>query len=223
VARQSADQGQPSTRRPGIVYDQHKIPGHPVFSEGRPWRCEVDNRSGLPLGPFQPLGWRAPWIPPQGAQVFKCHEDNPTRITINYAHILDEDEKAQKETEDSRKAAAAARGWDHTDPEKQDLLDKVSQPRGKTRPPELSVACMQGDLWILGATDRENPKVAKFLPKKLLGTGAILSKYPDLTAPPSEEEAERYMDLEEAFDPDATPKGRVPVKPKARKPKDVAA
>jgi hypothetical protein len=221
VSRRTADEGQPSTRRPGTVYDQHKIPG--VFPEGRPWFTYIDNRSGLPLGPFQPLGWSAPWEPPQGAAVFLCDENNPSRITINYDHIIDADEAAMKEVEDSRKQAAAARGWDPTDPEKQDLLDKVASPLGKTRPPQIAYAAKMGDLWILGATNTVNQKLFALLPKKTKTEEARRNKYADVLVGESlADDLEARMDLQEQFDKNETPRGRVPVK-SAKQPKSCGA
>lgn len=221
------EEGQPATRRPGIVYDQHKVPGHRVFSEGRPWFTYIDNRSGFPLGPFQPLNWSAPWYPPQGAQVFKSDPSNPTRISINYDQIMADDEAAMKEVEDSRKAASAARGWDPDDPSKQDMLDKIAQPRHKTRAPQLAFAAKMGDPWILGVSDKVNAKLQALLPKKAATDSVRMSKYADVldetitTEPESlADDLEGLMDIEESVDPDATPRGRVPVKPK--KPKAAA-
>lgn len=204
----NTDQGQPSTRRPGKVTDQH----------GRVWATYVDNRSGFPLGTFQPIGWSAPWEPPQGPEIFVCDKNNPTIVTINYQHLLDEREAARREVEESRKAAAAARGWDHLDPEKQDLLDKVSQPRDKTNAPEIIVACMQGNPWILGLTDVRDERVAKYLPSKKKGVESRLAQYEDFSVPATGEsikdDLETLMDLQEAHDADATPRGRVPMRPK---------
>lgn len=213
MARQTADEGQPSTRRFGKVTDQH----------GRQWSTYIDNRSGLPLGPFQPIGWSAPWEPPQGAKIFVCNEDNPTQVTINYQHLLDEREVAQREVEESRKAAAAARGWDHLDPEKQDLLDKVAQPRGRTNAPEIIVACMQGNRWILGFTDVVDERVKKYLPVKA-SAAARLGKYEDFSDSLADD-LEARMDLQEKFQPDSEPRDRAPIKPtkKPKAPSGVAA
>lgn len=225
MSRQNeADQGQPSMRRPAIVYDQHKIPGHPLFSDGRPWGCTVEKNSGLPVGMIKPRGWRAPWIPPQGPEVYQFDKNNPSRFTINYTFLLDQRVKDLEEKVAERQAKAVARGWNPTDPERQEAIDQLCGKLEDMNRPEIIAACIQGDRWILGATDVVNPKVQQYLPKKKTRVEQLLSKMPDFSVP-DEDTAERYMDLQEQHDPENTPKGRVPVKPtKQPKPaKPVAA
>lgn len=218
--RNEADQGQPSFRRKGFVTDQH----------GRKWVGSIDKKSGFPVGKIQPLGlrdaegkpqpggWRAPWIPPQSCDTFKFDPQDPAKFRINYEWLLEERLAAVKEFEDGRRKAALVRGWDPTDPEKQEALDALGGAREGLQHPELVVACMQGDRYILGLTDVVNPKVAQFLPKKVDRREALLSKFPDFTAPEAPslaDDLERRMDIEERVDPKATPK-HVPVKPSKR-------
>lgn len=228
--RNDADQGQPSLRRPAIVYDQHAIPGHPLFAQGRPWGCTVEKNTGYPVGAIKPRGWRAPWLPPQGPEIFVFDKDNPTRFTINYEHLLAERAKDAEDAEKARIDAAVARGWNPSDPEKQEALDQLTGRRGDMQRPEVIVACMKGDLWILGASDRVNPKVEKFLPKKTTRISKLLDRYDfsiDETEPePASlaDDLEARMDLQEQHDPDDTPRGRVPVKPsKTPRPKSGVA
>lgn len=212
--RNEVDQGQPGTRRPGTVYDQH----------GRPWGASIDKKSGFPVGVIQPKGWRAPWIPPQSGRTFRFDKDDPTRFVINYEWLLEQRLQDLKQYDDERQKAALVRGWNPTDPEKQEALDALVGSRDKYQSAEVIVACIQGDKWILGQTDKVNPKLERFIPKKVDRKAALLSKFPDFTVP-DEETAERYMDVEEEHDPEATPKGVVPVKPKkqAKPAKPVAA
>ena len=198
--RNEGDQGQPSTRRPGFVTDQH----------GRKWSASIDKKSGFPVGKIQPHGWRAPWLPPQGTRSFIFTTDNPAVFRINYEWLLEERMQAAKDLDDDRTRKALVRGWDPTDPEKQDALDAIAGRRDGLQHPEVIVACMQGDPWTLGLTDVVNPKVAKFIPQKVDRRQALLSKFPDFTADPQLEE---HMDLEEAHDPESPQDGRV-AKPK---------
>ena len=226
--RNEGDQGQPSFRRRGFVTDQH----------GRVWVGSIDKKSGFPIGLMQPLakrtadgqpeprGWSAPWLPPQGTNTFKYNPDDPSKLTINYEWLLTERLADAKEYDDDRRKKALVRGWDPMDPEKQEALDSICGPRESLQHPEIVVACMQGDKWILGLTDVENPKVSKFIPKKVNRREALLSKFPDFTAdePTSlADDLEARMDLQEKFDPQATPTGRVPIKSKPPKAKGVAA
>lgn len=209
------DLGQTGTQRAGTVTDQH----------GRKWSCSIDKKSGFPRGIIQPKGWRAPWLPPQGPDTFKFDPNEPSRFTINYEGLLQERLEGAAEYDRDRETKAVTRGWDPDDPEKQEALDKLCGPRRTLQRPEVVVACMQGDRWVLGLTDVVNPKVAKFIPPKVNRREAMLSKFPDFTVPDPDLEAR--MDIEEAVDPDATPRGRVavtrtPKVPKTAKMKPVA-
>lgn len=192
------EQGQPATRRPGTVYDQHD----------RPWACSIDKKSGFPVGVIAPKGWTAPWIPPQSTEVFKFDPENPTRFRINYDFLLEERMVALKEWETLRADKALARSWNPQDEEHQEALDQMVGPRSKLNAPEIVVACMQGDKWILGQTTTVNEKVAKYLPKKVDRRSALLSKFPDFTAQ-DEDDLEKRLDIEDEADP----------LPPARKPK----
>lgn len=209
MARAEQDQGQPGTRRNWIGYDQH----------GRKWQGSAEKSTGYPVGLIQPMGWRAPWKPPQGPNYFVFSREEPSRFRINYEGMLEERLKDQKEHEDERQRAAVVRGWAPDDPEKQDALDKIVGRRDAMQRPEIIVACIQGDKWILGLTDKVNEKVAKFLPKKVDRKTALLSKFPDFTVQ-DEEELEERLDLEEQFDADAVGGKKQPV---SRKPKKIPA
>jgi hypothetical protein len=208
---------QSATRRPGTVYDQHD----------RPWGCSIDKKSGFPVGLIYPKGWRAPWRPNIGPETAIFDKDNPTRFRINYEWLLEQRVKAADEYDKERSKAAVVRGWDPLDPEKQNALDQIVGDRAGLQHPELIVACMQGDQWILGLTDKVNPKVAPYVTKKERGANALLKRFPNLAADTAVEpesiadDIDTLMDIEEQHDPEATPKGRVPMKPK-KQPKAVA-
>jgi hypothetical protein len=218
--RNEGDQGQPSFRRRGFVTDQH----------GRVWVGSIDKKSGFPVGMMEPLakrtadgqpeprGWSAPWYPPQSPETFRYNPDDPSKLTINYEWLLAQRMADAKEYDDDRRKKALVRGWDPTDPEKQEALDSICGARDGLQHPEIVVACMQGDKWILGLTDVVNPKVARFIPKKVDRKTAMLSKFPDFTVQ-DEAELEERLDLEEQFDPDAVggTKQKLPKKPKAKR------
>lgn len=182
-------------KRWGTVYDQHD----------RPWGGYIDNKSGYPVGVLQPKGWSAPWLPPHGTNTFIFDKDTPNRFRINYESLLQERLEAVKEWETLRSDKAVARGWNPEDPEKQEQLDKMVGGRAGIQPPEIIAACMQGDAWILGLSDVVNPKVQKYLPKKLDRRETLLKGMPDFTVV-DEAEHERLLDIEDEVDPLPAPK-----------------
>lgn len=199
---QEQDLGQPGTRRKATLYDQH----------GRAWHGFIDKRSGYPVGKIRPLGWSAPWLPPQGPETFKFDRDNPTKFRINYEWLLQERARSAGDYDDERTKAALVRGWDPVDPEKQQALDLIVGEREGLQRPEVVVACIQGDPWTLGQTHVVNKKVEKFIAKKKTHLENLMSKYEDFTAPDAD--LEKRMDLQEQFDPEDTPRGVAPMKPK---------
>lgn len=207
-SRAEVDQGQPGTRRPWIGYDQHR----------RKWSGSAEKNSGYPCGVIRPMGWRAPWLPPQGTSTYIFSKEDPSQFRINYEGLLEERLKDEAEHVKDRQRAAMVRGWDPHDPEKQEALDNLTQSARLANRPEVIVACIQGDKWILGLTDTVNEKVAAFLPKKVDRKTALLSKFPDFTVQ-DEDEMEDRLDLEEAVDPNASggKMQKLPKKPKAAK------
>lgn len=214
----TAQNGQEALYRPGICIDQHD----------RKWSGLIDKKTGYPVGVLKPHGWTAPFRPSQGTNYFIFSKDEPNRFRINYEAMLEERLQADKEHNEDREAKAVVRGWDPEDPEKQEGLDRIAQKRKtKAVAKEIIIACMQGDPWTLGLTDRVNTKVQKFLPKKVTRTEALMEKFADidLTAEPESlsDNLEARMDLQEQHDKDETPRGRVAVKPKAPKTRGAAA
>ena len=216
MSRTTGGLDQSSTRRPGTVYDQHN----------RPWGCNIDKKSGYPVSLIYPKGWQAPWKPPMSPETVVFDTDNPTRFRINYEWLLEERVKAADEYEKTRTKAALVRGWDPADPEKQEALDLIVGGRDGLQRPEVIVACMQGDPWILGLTPVVNPKVEPFVEKLERGSKSLLKRFPDFRveaeSPSLADDLEARMDLQEEHDKDETPRGRVAIKPskqpKAKKP-----
>lgn len=152
MARNDSGYGQDSTRRPGKLTDQH----------GRKWSASIDKKSGFPVGVIQPNGWRAPWHPNQGHFLFS--EDNPTTFTIDYPTLIDQRLKAHEEWAAQYRQAALVRGWD---PEDKAKAANVTELVGtKPLPIEPIVACVQGNKWMLGLTDKVDPRLVPFVRKR---------------------------------------------------------
>lgn len=218
MSRQNeADQGQPATRYPGTIYDQHAFPGHPVFSRGRPWSCEIDKKSGLPVGVIQPKGWRAPWRPPQDNKVFVFVRGEMPNFRLNYEYLLEQRMADVDEYTKERQRAALVRGWSPDDPEKQEALDAIVGRRESLQFAEVVKACMDGNPWILGATDVVDPRVAKYVKPKRRPIDELKSRLPDFSAVEEAqslaENEEALLDIEEQFDPEASGGKKVPPKP----------
>lgn len=196
MSARDADQGQPSLRRPATFTDQH----------GRKWHGQVEKSTGYPVGQIHPLGWHAPFIPPQGTDTFKYSADDPTKFTINYEFLLDERHRAIEQLDKDRELAAVNRGWAPDDPEKQEALDKICGRRDAVKRPEIIVACLKNDAYMLGFSNTPS-RWAAFLPKAVDRKSALVSKY-DLGG-----EADALLDVEEEVDPDAVGGKVVPPKP----------
>lgn len=183
------DNDQTATRRPGTLTDQH----------GRKWSASIDNKTGYPVGVIQPRGWRAPWMPPMASFKFEDRDD-PRTFRIDYEGMLDSRSQSHQDYTTQLQQAAIARGWDPTDPEKRSVLEKLVGP--PPEPIEVIVAAMQGNSYILGLTDKVDPRVAPFVPRKQTRAQKVLANLPDFRDVP-DEELDDLLDLEEAHDPDA--------------------
>lgn len=71
LMRQHPDSKQAQSRAHAVWFDQHRdtkftnTRGERAFEYGRPWWSVIEKASGMPSGPIYPLGWEAPWLPPQ--------------------------------------------------------------------------------------------------------------------------------------------------------------
>lgn len=219
------DNDQTSSRRPGVLYDQHVSER---FPKGRPWSASIDKKSGYPVGLIQPKGWRAPWMP--DTSTFKYSDEEPNRFTIPYEEILNSRLQSHVEYNTMKEQAAVARGWDPSLPEKQAVLESLI---GK---PPLAVepiaAAMQGNKYMLGLTDKVDPRLEVFV-RKETRTEKLLKGLPDFRdieeaepigasgiledqEPDFEDELDKLLDLEEEADPVAVGGKRVPVKTKTK-------
>ncbi len=210
------DNDQTATRRPGTLYDQHVSPD---FPKGRPWHASIDKKSGFPVGVIQPKGWHAPWEPPQSAFVFS--EDDPTRFRIDYETLITSRRLTHSEYDAQMRQAALVRGWDPTDPEKRSSLEALVGP--SPLPVEVLVAAMQGNKRVLGLTDKPDPRVDAFLPKRDSRTERLFAGMPDFSDVDDDDLAgygpgadadvlDHLLDIEESVDPQAVGGKRVKVK-----------
>ena len=216
------DNDQASFRRNGIIYDQHESAR---FPKGRPWFANIDKKSGFPVGQISPKGWSAPWLPDQGA--FRFSEEDPTRFRIDYEYLLRERIEAHAEYQTQKEQSAVSRGWDPNSEEKQAVLESLI---GKPPlPVEPVAAAMQGNSWILGLTDKVDPRVEKFI-RKETRREKMLKGLPDFSdsvtaieteaieaepEPTSFDDIDALLDLEEEADPEAT--GGKRVNPRSKK------
>jgi hypothetical protein len=212
------DNDQASTRRPATLYDQHVSTKYP---KGRPWHADVDKKSGFPVGLVRPKGWRAPWLPEQ--TFFKYDADEPNRFAIDYDAILNERIQALTEYQQEYDSKAVSKGWDPSDETKRDNIEKVVGKR--PLPIEPVLAAKQGNAFILGLTEKVDPRLEPFVRKETT-RDRILKALPDFSDEPfgasgiledqevetEDEELNRLLDLEEDVDAEAVGGKRVPVK-----------
>lgn len=199
--------------RPAKMFDQH----------GRRYSALLDKSNGTPVGQGpRPDGWRAPWMP--GQEWFRYHEDesNPMRFRIDYDGMLNDRIAAHEQYEREWTDFAVVNGWDPKDP---DIAGRIIAKVGKRPLPlEIIVAAMQGNRYVLGLTETVDERVVPFLrmKPKYQRIEKKLERIAGMNFADHDEELEDRMDLQEAHDPDDTPRGRVPVKPK-RQPRQTAA
>lgn len=191
---------QPSTRMPGTLKDQH----------GRLWSATIDKKSGYPVGVIQPKGWRAPWLPNQGFFKFENPDDNRS-FRIAYDQILDQRLKAHEDWASQFRQAALVRGWNPDDQTKQSNITELVGT--KPLPIEPVVACMQGNKWMLGLTDKVDPRLEPFVVKRTDRVSRVVAEMDFSDADDAFEDT--LADLEDEIDPDAI--GGKKVNPRKRK------
>lgn len=164
---------QASTRRAGILTDQH----------GRKWSASIEKKSGFPTGLMvcihqTPQGNSPPWLPDQAYFVFST--EDPTRFTIDYPRLLAERKLAHESYHQQAVDAAIAREW--TVPEKGEHYPfKITAIIGKEpHPIEPIAAAMQGNQWMLGLSDRVDPRLVGFVTKPTTEE-ALLADLPDFS------------------------------------------
>lgn len=134
-----------------VYFDQHQ----------RLWHAEVEKESRAPCGPYTPINWDAPWLPPQTSIRFergKRHTDAqgmPVRlaydIRIDYDGLLAEYDIAGRQwDEDALRRTVALHGdtWDRTKGVPKDVQVTIGQRPGHLLP--VVEAASQGHPYILG-------------------------------------------------------------------------
>lgn len=187
--------------RAARFYDQHD----------RKFSATVDKKNGSPIGNGpQPSGWRPPWMPTQ--EWFRYFEqDDPTRFRIDYDAMLQDRIAAHEQYDREWNDFAVAQGWDPKDEDKAGrIIAKVGK---RPQPIELVVAAMQGNKYILGLTAKVDERIVPFLRQRPVYQRAakkqeVLASM-DFTDHDDDEDLEERMDLQEQFDPEATPRGVV--------------
>jgi hypothetical protein len=207
---------QSHSRRYTKMRDQH----------GRLWGCEIDIRTGTPVGHGpRPVGWKAPWLPSQEWFRYNPRGDNPNLFRIDYDSMVADRVAAHDAYDAAFTQYAVAHGWDPNDSSKRGVIESVVGKR--PLPIEVIKAAMQGNKYVLGLTDVVDTRVVPFLRKKENKQERKLAAMPDFTDQDTDEELEARMDLQDQFQPDDEPRDRAPIKtakrPKAKTPSVPAA
>jgi hypothetical protein len=158
--------GQPAARRYQRFRDNH----------GRRWGAVIENKTGDPVGNIEPVGtradgvWRAPWMPEQKYLKLARDEDGAIevgRLEIDYKTMLKDAKQEKKDADEWMEFVASQLYGERAG-------EMVAAPpaqlrrymKGKPRPPEIIVAAMNGDRWLLGFEQGECPDYLKpYFPK----------------------------------------------------------
>lgn len=196
---------QSHTRRFGYLYDNH----------GRKFSANLDLKTGQPVGEGpRPVGWKAPWLPSQ--EWARYDSNDPTRFRWDYEGLLAQRMEAHELYESEYRQYAVSHGWDPSDEAKRPIIESVVGKKKGIQPIELVVAAMQGNKYVLGLTDKVDQRIVPFLRKREDKKQRVLSSM-NFADVEEDAEFEERMDIQEAFDPQDTPRGRVPVKTKRAK------
>lgn len=134
---------------------------------GRVWGVTVETRDGEfhQVSPFDPVGWAAPWYPPNQYMALQVENFQP-RAVIDYTRLIADRKVAEREYRRSARRVGqklhgqAFRAEMERTPTAQ-MLEVIGSP---PHPWQLADAARRGDRWILGLTDTPNEKLARFLP-----------------------------------------------------------
>lgn len=142
---------QASTRRGIILYDQH----------GRQWSGQVSNKSGMPTGQIDPC-FTAPWYPDQ--QYLRVNPDNQAELYIDYDAML---LRRRARLEEFHKLATEfAREKKLELPKKGEYSEAITRAiGGMPKPIQPVAAAMQKNPYILGLTDRVDPRLERYVVK----------------------------------------------------------
>lgn len=163
------DSRQANSRTHAIWFDQHRDAnyvnerGERIFEFGRPWWSVIEKASMMPSGPVYPMGWDAPWLPPQSyindsigripkfeSNGFMPRGINSDRFSIAYARMIQDDTDqtrshyqyaVQVATQKNLPIPEWGKPMDHR------VLALVGiQPRS----PKIAEAALAGNKWLLG-------------------------------------------------------------------------
>lgn len=162
---------QSTTRGVGVWFDQHKSSayvnrvGERIFEQGRPYWSVIELKTRMPVGPVSPLGWSAPFMPPQqyiisgigkATNVAASYAEGlpksvtTDRIRIDYQRMKRDDNAATLDHWRLAVNLANENGWDvpaYLAPMDRRLLALVGP---SPRSPKIADALLSGDPWILG-------------------------------------------------------------------------
>ena len=216
-------------RSTAIFYDQHKDSayrypvGHPrageqPFLNGRPWWGYVERPAEgtampMPTGPLTPMGWEAPWYPPEKYIVSSIGRIKPdgsigsagggglfeARFRIDYVQMMGEYTQAMRDYYDKAVRVAAEMGQagpDYGGAITYQLRVRIGDPPKSPKVPEAALA---GNKWLLGQqvpvfnsrTQRWEVEEDEQL-ARLISSGDITLA----TAPQAEKQADRVADME---------------------------
>jgi hypothetical protein len=224
--------GQQDYRRPAVLRDQH----------GRRWATQIETETMEPCIAMSPSGWSAPFpalVPPQ--KYLKTNASEFGLVSIDYDQwIIDLSDSAREyrvhllEVAQKHFGAAAIRAIEERDPK---LRVLAGPPPGAL---EFVRAMKSGNKWALGLLRPDGlryamppwaaPLADTLLPIETWGGSGVdidasAAEFPDVEPDGVEDvaarvadryaDADQYLDLEDAIDPDAAP-ARVTVKKRTR-------
>ena len=185
---------QPERRRYRTFTDQH----------GRLWGTAIEVSSGHSCGPWE-AKFEAPWLP--DAKYLRHHSTDDRLVLIDYDRNVRDAKEAMDAYDDLRlkvamdqygSAFTSKLGKTH-DEDPPELKQLVGAP---PFPVAWSEAAQEGNKWVLGFSNI----IPKWAYPLLKQEDAPARKYLD-----ADEEVEKAVDLDEAFDPEAKGGKREPV------------
>lgn len=177
-AQSVAGWSQDKQRTQRIFFDQHKCAR---FPEGRPWWTNSAERSAIqegaltqsampmPVGDLNPMGWSAPFMPPQKYFEYAMGLADQVKIRINYVQMQRDDLAATNQWAERAIKEAASLRLVPLPTKREILAGKISweleQVVGQApRSPKIAEACIAGDEWILGLKEaRRNSRTGEWV------------------------------------------------------------
>lgn len=144
----SKEVGQEYSRVDTILYDVH----------GRPWHAILERKTMTPTGPISPM-FRAPFYPDQ-KYLRPGGQRNPIHLGINYDQMDIDLQEAHQEREQTIrrlivKSFPASQHQKLIKNPPEEILWAVDGNGEGPMPVEVVWACMQGNRWVLGYSDKE--------------------------------------------------------------------